>query len=106
MTKRESLMHLTPRHLESVRSMAMGKSTIAELQEHLTQNFDRFFGPLRKRKRDRVPSDSLRQEIMVWQILSRVQESRDDPELMAACKAQLARDVALIQAAALAEANI
>src|SRR6266852_1202765 len=45
MTKRESLMHLTPRHLDSVRSMAMGKSTIPELQESLTQNFDRYFPP-------------------------------------------------------------
>ncbi len=98
MTKRESLMHLTPRHLDSVRSMAMGKSTIPELQESLTQNFDRYFPPLRKRKRDRVPSNGLRQEIMVWQILNRVQDHRDNPD--PCIEAQHAADVAAIQAAA------
>jgi hypothetical protein len=96
--KRESLMHLTPRHLDSVQSMAMGKSTIAELQESLTKNFNRYFPQLRKRKRDRVPSDALREDIMVRQILLRVQAYRDDPDLMARLKAELARDVAMILA--------
>ncbi len=100
MTKRESLMHLTPRHLDSVRSMAMGKSTIPELQKNLTESFDRYFPPLRKLKRDRVPSDALREDIMVRQILNRVQEYRDNPDPH--IEAQHARDVALIQAAAAA----
>ena len=96
--KRESLMYLTPRHLDSITSMAMGESTIPELLD-LTENFDHFFGPLRKRKRDRVPADDLREEIMVRQILSRVQDVRDDPDLMARLKAALARDVAIVRAA-------
>jgi hypothetical protein len=96
--KRESLMYLTPRHLDSVQSMAMGKSTIAELQESLTKNFNRYFPQLRKRKRDRVPSDALREEIMVRQILNRVQECRDDPDRMERRRTELARDVAMIRA--------
>jgi hypothetical protein len=35
--KRESLMQLRTFHLDSIRSMAMGKSTIPELQECLTK---------------------------------------------------------------------
>ncbi len=98
--KRESLMELRWRHLQSVTAMAMSDATIPELQATLTQNFNWFFGPIRKRKRDRVPSDSLREDIMVWQILNRVQECRDDPDLMASLRARVARDVATIQAAA------
>jgi hypothetical protein len=96
--KRESLMHLTPRHLDSISSMAIGKSTIQELQEVLTKNFDWFFPPLRRRKRDRVPSDLLRQEIMVRQILNRVQECRADTDRMTRLRTELARDVAMILA--------
>jgi hypothetical protein len=96
--KRGSLMQLRWRHLDSVQSMAMGESSIVELQERLTQNFDRFFGPLRKRKMDRVPSDALREEIMVRQILNRVQECRDDADRMERLRTELARNVAMIRA--------
>src|ERR1700730_13058353 len=96
--KRTSLMQLRWRHLDSITSMAMGDSSIAELQDVLTSNFDHFFGPLRKRKRDRVPSDKLREEIMVWQILHRVQECRADTDRMERLHAELARDVAMILA--------
>jgi hypothetical protein len=96
--KRESLMQLRWRHLDHVQTMAVSDATIPELQAHLTQNFDWFFGPIRKRKRDRVPSDATREMIMVWQILNRVQERRNDVEGMAAYRAQAAADVALILA--------
>jgi hypothetical protein len=96
--KKHSLFELRWRHLDSITSMAMGDSSIPELLECLSQNFDHFFGPLRKRKKDRVPSDKLREEIMVRQILRRVQECRDDPDRMERRRTELARDVAMIRA--------
>jgi hypothetical protein len=45
-----------------------------------------------------VPSDLLRQEIMVRQILNRVQECRADTDRMERLRTELARDVAMILA--------
>jgi hypothetical protein len=47
--KRESLVQLRRFHLDGIRSMAMGPSTISELQECLTKNIGSLahFGSLR-----------------------------------------------------------
>jgi hypothetical protein len=74
--KRESLMELRWRHLDHVDSMARGNSSPAELRKTLRKNFEHFFGRLRKRRRDEVPSDELRKDWMVLQIVDLVEERR------------------------------
>ena len=74
--KRESLCQLRWRHLDSVDSLARGNSTRAELRETLCNNFEHFFGRLRRRRRDEVPSDKLRQNFMVFAILDLVEARR------------------------------
>ena len=71
-------MQLRWRHLDHVTSMARGNQSRAELREILCKNFEYFFrGPLRKRRRDEVPSDELRKNIMVFQILDQVDAHRE-----------------------------
>ena len=74
--KRESLMELRWRHLDHVDSMARGNASRAELRKTLCNNFEHFFGPLRRRRTDEVPSDKLRQNFMVFAILDLVDERR------------------------------
>jgi hypothetical protein len=55
--------------------MARSDRSIAELHTVLCKNFVHFFGRLRPKART-VPSDELRQEIMVVQLLDLVQDRR------------------------------
>jgi len=78
--KRDSLMELRWRHLDQVDSMARGDSSLDELYATLLKNFEHFYGPLRKRKRDEVPSDATRRAIMIMQIVNLVEERRAELE--------------------------
>jgi hypothetical protein len=78
------MMELRWRHLDHVESMARGNSTRAELRETLCNSFEHFFGRLRRRRRDEVPSDKLRQNFMVFAILDLVDERRAELEEEAA----------------------
>jgi hypothetical protein len=60
--------------------MARRNSTRAELRETLCNSFEHFFGRLRRRRRDEVPSDKLRQNFMVFAILDLVDERRAELE--------------------------
>jgi hypothetical protein len=82
--KRESLMELRWRHLDHVDSMARGNSSLADLRQTLRKNYEHFFGRLRKRRRDEVPSDALRKDWMVLQIVDLVEQRRADLEEEAA----------------------
>src|SRR5882672_6691066 len=80
--KRDSLCELRWRHLDQVDSMARGNETLDELYAVLLKNFEHFYGRLRKRRRDEVPSDALRREIMVMNIINLVEERRAEIEAM------------------------
>ena len=82
--KRESLMELRWRHLDHVDSMARGNLTRAALRNTLRKNYEHFFGRLRKRRRDEVPSDELRKDWMVLQIVDLVAGRRAELEEEAA----------------------
>jgi hypothetical protein len=69
-------MQLRPRNLDHVDSMARSDRSIADLRMVLCKNYVHFFGRLRPKART-VPSDELRQEIMVAQLLDLVQDRRD-----------------------------
>ena len=73
--KRESLMQLRPRMLDHIDSMARSDRTIADLRMVLCKNYVHFFGRLRPKNKT-VPSDELRREIMVAQLLDLVQDRR------------------------------
>ena len=75
--KRESLCQLRWKHLQHVDSMACDPDyNRSELHDKLLGNFDYFFGRLRRRRRDEVPSDQLRRCLMVSQILDQVDARR------------------------------
>jgi hypothetical protein len=75
--KKESLCQLRWRHLQHVTTMARDPSYDRdETEKKLLQNFEYFFGRLRKRRRDEVPSDSLRRYFMVNNILNQVDARR------------------------------
>ncbi len=75
--KRSSLMELTKRHVEHVDSMARSEETLDALHLKLCKNYDYFFGPLRP-KRSSVPSDKLRQSLIVSRILRLVEARRHE----------------------------
>jgi hypothetical protein len=56
--------------------MARSNETRSELYEKLLGNYDYFFGRLRRRRRDEVPSDHFRKQIIVTQILNQVDARR------------------------------
>jgi hypothetical protein len=56
--------------------MARSNESRDELRDKLCNNFEYFFGRLRKRRRDQVPSDQLRKNFMVFQILDQVDARR------------------------------
>ena len=76
-TKRTSLMQLREQHLDSVDSMARSNATPAELRADLCKNYHRYFGWLRPKSKT-VPSDTLRQNWMVFEIVDLVMARRDE----------------------------
>lgn len=76
--KRDSLMELRWRHLDHVDHMARSGEPLDKIQADLSAPWfsERFFGPLRSRRRDRVPSDAVRRLIMSWQLVDLVEERR------------------------------
>jgi hypothetical protein len=80
-TRRASLMQLRPRHLEKVDRIAKRPHfDRADMHDFLLENYDRLFGVLRRTKREAVPSDKLRQSLMISALLDRVQMRRDELE--------------------------
>jgi hypothetical protein len=75
--KRESLCQLRWRHLQSVTAMARDPDYDRdETMAKLLGNYEWFFGRLRFRRRDEVPSDSLRKFFIVSAILDQVDARR------------------------------
>ena len=70
-------MQLRPRHLDHIDNMARSDETIADLRDKLANNYVYFYGRLRPKYRS-VPSDALRQNIIVHQILVLVEQRRDE----------------------------
>ena len=64
----------TSRHVDS---MARSNQSREELRQIMCNSFEYFFGRLRKRRRDEVPSNSLRKNIIVFQILDQVDARRE-----------------------------
>ena len=80
--RRDSLCELRWRELEHVDAMARSNETIDELHAKLLSGFTYFYGPIRKRRRDDVPSDATRRIIKVFGILALVEERRREIEAM------------------------
>jgi hypothetical protein len=78
--KRESLFQLRWRHLDHVDSMARDNTPRAETMKILCDNYEHFYGRLRKRRRDEVPSDQLRKFFIVSNILDQVDARRAELE--------------------------
>jgi hypothetical protein len=78
--KRQSLMHLRPRHLVMVEEHGFEEHGYNrdDLREYFLANWNRLFGTLRKSKALAVPSDTLRKEIMVHQLLDLIEMRRDE----------------------------
>jgi hypothetical protein len=74
--KRESLCQLRWIHLQSVSTMARSNDNRADLFRVLRKNYEHFFGRLRKRRQDEVPSDELRKDFIVHNILNQVDAYR------------------------------
>jgi hypothetical protein len=70
-------MTLRPRHFAHVDSMARSSETIPDLIDKLTKGYRHFFGKLRIDSRS-VPSDELRQMLIVLKIMALVQHRRDE----------------------------
>jgi len=88
--KRESLCELRWRHLDHVDDIARRDTPRAETMKVLLRNYEWFYGPLRKRRRDAVPSDQLRKFFVVSNILDQVDARR--AEIEAAEEAAAYRD--------------
>jgi hypothetical protein len=82
--KRQSLCELRWRHLQSVSTMARSNDSRADLFKVLRGNYEHFFGRLRRRRRDEVPSDELRKDFIVHNILDQVDARRAEIEEEAA----------------------
>jgi hypothetical protein len=96
--KRRSFMQLMPRHIAWVeelahrpeRSMSPGRPPYDRefMQDNFTENYTRFFTPLRGSLAKAVPSDQLRISIMISSLLNLVDESRlelEEESAYAAC---------------------
>jgi hypothetical protein len=79
--KRTSLMQLRPRHLATVEHIAKRKHyNSIDQHDFMLENYNRIFGaPLRPASKA-VPSDELRKSLMIFRLLSMVQERRDEIE--------------------------
>jgi hypothetical protein len=82
--KRASLCELRWRHLDHVDDMARRNTDRAETMTVFLRNYEYFFGRLRKRRRDEVPSDELRKFFIVSNILDQVDARRAELEEEAA----------------------
>lgn len=74
--KRESLMELRWKHLDHVDDMASREFDRAETFRILRNNYEHFYGRLRKLRRDEVPSDEQRKDRIVNAILDIVEARR------------------------------
>jgi hypothetical protein len=82
--KRASLCELRWGHLDHVDAMARDSAPRAETMKVLLGNYEWFYGRLRKRRRDEVPSDKLRKFFIVSNILDQVDARRAELEEEAA----------------------
>ena len=74
---RKHLMELRPRHLLMVEEYGFGPDyDRAELRTYFLTNWNRLFGTIRKSKALEVPSDQLRKELMVEQVLELIEMRR------------------------------
>jgi|SRR5882724_9683947 len=76
--KRDSLCELRWRHLDQVDSAARSNESVDDIVRSLRAGFEHFFPPIRKRKRDWVPSDELRKDIMVHNLGRLIAERREE----------------------------
>jgi hypothetical protein len=75
--KRESFMQLRDRHLQWVEELGIRKYyDRSTMQDFFVENYDRYFGCLRRSKAKAVPSDLLRKEIMISMLLDLVDGRR------------------------------
>ena len=74
--RRTHFMELRPRHLLMVEEYGFGPDyDRAELRTYFLANWNRLFGTIRKSKAHEVPSDQLRKELMVEQVLELIDET-------------------------------
>jgi hypothetical protein len=85
--KRQSLMHLRPRHLVMVEEYGFRDDYDRNaLAEYFKAHWNRLFGTLRKSKALEVLSDALRKEIMLHQLLDLIEMRRDEYALERAAR--------------------
>lgn len=76
---RRDFMQLMPRHLEWVEEIGIRPDfDRQEMYDWFMANYDRLFGPLRRPKAKAVPSDVLRQGIIVSRLLSLIELRREE----------------------------
>jgi hypothetical protein len=80
----DSECQLRWRHLDHVDDMAGRNTPRAETMRVYLRHYEHFFGRLRKRRRDEVPSDQLRKFFIVSNILDQVDARRAEIEEEAA----------------------
>ena len=74
---RKHFMELRPRHLHMVEEYGFGPDYDRdELRTYFLTNWNRLFGTIRKSKAMEVPSDQLRKELMVEQLLELIEMRR------------------------------
>jgi hypothetical protein len=74
--RRTTLCQIRRRHLDHIDSMARSDETLNDLYAKLLGNYEHFYGRLRRRRRDEVPSDHFRKQIIVRIILDQVDARR------------------------------
>jgi hypothetical protein len=75
--KRTSLMQLRHRHLEKIDRVARRPHfDRASDQEYMTANYDRLFGPLRRKNKETPFDQSWRKPMVVSLLLNRIEERR------------------------------
>jgi len=75
--RQESLMTLRARHFDLVEGLALSEESPEWLADQLTRHYDRYFGKLRCNS-PRVPSDAIREQIIVWNLMARVETRRHE----------------------------
>jgi hypothetical protein len=76
---RESLMQLRDRHLGWIDDLGhREKYNRSNMHSYMMEHYDSMFGPLRRPKRNAVPSDELRKSFMVSDLLDLVETRREE----------------------------
>jgi hypothetical protein len=77
--ERKTFTQLRDRHLDWVETLGIRDNyNRSDMYDHMMAHYDSMFGPLRRPKSTAVPSDSLRKDFMIAEILNLIELRREE----------------------------